>query len=442
VGHQTPAVLKTRRSNTGADPKARRHLRLGEPTETDGGYTNSFAELPEQYDTDEDGSSEEEEEEDYDVMRALKLTSFNATVDARYAQHVQQITSGEGEPEVKEQKIREAQDASTGAKERYLVQDAADHSEHCQELLLKLAASKKAKKEAKADKRRCINNAISRLLGTMNGEEDAILSSTQDDVPHLIRWESWFGYIYRALQDDTLLVQWSEEATEKADFSQLHPEKATAAQRAQYYITLMEEYQEVHRHKTGTGKGRAKTATGGAAPAGCAHACPYFKIRGRCGHGNAISCGAGLHDARRRFESKAIASESRAKWGEGKGKGKRVTGLAKARMEPVALVAPGPGVIGKAREHALPPSPRSSPWTKAGRTACATTPPTDRSVTGMLKGNASTSTRVLAVPQQRLHLLQSSRPLPLQSLVGQRQRPRAPMLRRPCRSCSMAGLVG
>ena len=70
VGQQTPAVLKTRRSNTGADPKAKRGLRLGrESTETGGEYTNSFAGLSEQYGTDDDGSSEEEE--DYDVVRAL-----------------------------------------------------------------------------------------------------------------------------------------------------------------------------------------------------------------------------------------------------------------------------------------------------------------------------------------------------------------------------------
>jgi hypothetical protein len=50
-----------------------------------------------------------------------------------------------------------------------------------------------------------------------------------DDVPTNLQYDRWFGYVYNAQQDDSLLAKWQELASEKADVNPLYPDKATAS---------------------------------------------------------------------------------------------------------------------------------------------------------------------------------------------------------------------
>jgi hypothetical protein len=80
----------------------------------------------------------------------------------------------------------------------------------------------------------------------------------------------------------------------------------------------MEQHQLVHRPKH---PDKSKKAAGGAAAAGAAHACTYFKVKATCKRGDASGCSAGAHGDSKPFETKAIGQDARERFGGG-GKGK------------------------------------------------------------------------------------------------------------------------
>ena len=132
-----------------------------------------------------------------------------------------------------------------------------------------------------------------------------------DDIPTNLQYDRWFGYVYNAQLEDSQLAPWQEKASEKADVNPLYPDKATASQQALQYISLMEHHQMVYRSKQ---SGKTKKSPGGAAT-GAAHACPFFKIKGKCKHGDVTGCAADIHDSRKPFESKVVGQDARKKWG-------------------------------------------------------------------------------------------------------------------------------
>jgi len=294
---KTPALERVLRRHTttagGADP-IRRHRTAQRQLDMD----MQIGEQVEAPPRDQDWSTDEDSDDETDRDKADELLLM--TLDIMLAAQITDIRrSDEGTAEEERQRSIDeiTQDIETKKAEAIAI-STSDKVKRAKFRYDKAFSKKAAAKKAKALKREQVDISISRLLLTMSGDTDIDQAQGHEEVPAVIKIYLWFGYIFNAQQKCKLLAVWSEKAYEKAGLTPLYPESADAKARA-VYITLMEQHQQVHRAKhDDSNQSRSKGGRDpNSAASGTAHACPHFKLKERCKHGDEFSCAAGLHDS-------------------------------------------------------------------------------------------------------------------------------------------------